>query len=115
MWQVAWAHPKFGSILASCSYDRKVIIWKETAEHQWIQVKSEDFGAQPVRIWEGFNPIRYFAYGNKNLEMHLGVGSLASREDAVKGRSNQTPRNGCDWRNPILEAWTHCSIEALKH
>jgi protein transport protein SEC13 len=22
--QVAWAHPKFGSILASCSYDRKV-------------------------------------------------------------------------------------------
>ena len=50
MWQVAWAHPKFGNIVASCSYDRKVssaslisnadlvilyvciqvIIWKET-------------------------------------------------------------------------------------
>ena len=30
MWQLDWAHPKFGSILASCSYDRKVIIWKET-------------------------------------------------------------------------------------
>lgn len=29
MWQVAWAHPMFGNILASCSYDRKVIIWKE--------------------------------------------------------------------------------------
>lgn len=29
MWQVAWAHPRFGNILASCSYDRKVIIWKE--------------------------------------------------------------------------------------
>lgn len=29
VWQVSWAHPKFGSILASCSYDRKVIIWKE--------------------------------------------------------------------------------------
>ena len=40
MWQVAWAHPKFGSILASCSYDRKVIIWKETAENQWIQVRN---------------------------------------------------------------------------
>lgn len=24
VWQVAWAHPKYGSILASCSYDRKV-------------------------------------------------------------------------------------------
>ncbi|KAL9454932.1 hypothetical protein AB3S75_007360 [Citrus x aurantiifolia] len=29
VWQVAWAHPKFGSILASCSYDGQVIIWKE--------------------------------------------------------------------------------------
>ena len=24
VWQVAWAHPKYGNILASCSYDRKV-------------------------------------------------------------------------------------------
>ena len=30
VWQVAWAHPMFGNLLASCSYDRKVIIWKET-------------------------------------------------------------------------------------
>ena len=29
VWQVAWAHPMFGQILASCSYDGKVIIWKE--------------------------------------------------------------------------------------
>jgi protein transport protein SEC13 len=27
VWQVAWAHPKFGSIIASCSYDRKVLVW----------------------------------------------------------------------------------------
>ncbi|ELK36561.1 Protein SEC13 like protein [Myotis davidii] len=29
VWQVAWAHPMYGNILASCSYDRKVIFWKE--------------------------------------------------------------------------------------
>jgi len=29
VWQVAWCHPKFGNMLASCGYDRKVIIWKE--------------------------------------------------------------------------------------
>eukprot|EP00456_Euglypha_rotunda_P050065 TRINITY_DN40188_c0_g1_i1.p1 TRINITY_DN40188_c0_g1~~TRINITY_DN40188_c0_g1_i1.p1 ORF type:complete len:311 (-),score=28.00 TRINITY_DN40188_c0_g1_i1:76-1008(-) len=32
VWQVCWAHPKFGQILASCSYDGKVIIWKETPQ-----------------------------------------------------------------------------------
>ncbi|ORY29450.1 WD40 repeat-like protein [Rhizoclosmatium globosum] len=29
VWQVAWAHPKFGAVLASCSYDAKVFIWRE--------------------------------------------------------------------------------------
>jgi protein transport protein SEC13 len=38
VWQVAWAHPKFGSILASCSYDRKVCVWKETQPQQWSKV-----------------------------------------------------------------------------
>jgi protein transport protein SEC13 len=37
VWQVAWAHPKFGSILASCSYDRRVVIWREGAENEWQQ------------------------------------------------------------------------------
>lgn len=29
VWEVAWAHPKFGTLLASCSYDGKVLVWKE--------------------------------------------------------------------------------------
>ena len=29
VWQVCWSHPKFGGLLASCSYDSKVFIWKE--------------------------------------------------------------------------------------
>lgn len=31
VWEVCWAHPKYGSLLASCGYDGKVIVWKETA------------------------------------------------------------------------------------
>ena len=41
VWQVAWAHPKFGAglgILASCSYDRQIIVWKEHSPHQWGQI-----------------------------------------------------------------------------
>jgi len=45
VWQVAWAHPKYGHILASCSYDGKVIIWKEQSGQQqsgsiaWTRIK----------------------------------------------------------------------------
>lgn len=44
VWQIAWAHPKYGHILASCSYDGKVLIWKEqqgqgNASSTWIKIK----------------------------------------------------------------------------
>jgi protein transport protein SEC13 len=35
VWQVAWLHPKFGNVLAACSYDRRVLIWKEDTPNQW--------------------------------------------------------------------------------
>jgi len=42
VWEVAWAHPKFGSLLASCSYDRKVFIWKETSPNAWSKIYEHD-------------------------------------------------------------------------
>ena len=41
---MAWAHPKYGHILASCSYDGKVLIWKEqqvqgAGAGSWTKVK----------------------------------------------------------------------------
>lgn len=40
MWQVAWAHPRFGSILASASFDGRVLVWKEdrAARSKWTRV-----------------------------------------------------------------------------
>lgn len=29
VWKLAWAHPEFGQILASCSFDQQVLIWEE--------------------------------------------------------------------------------------
>jgi len=28
VWQVAWAHPKYESVIATCGYDNKVKVWK---------------------------------------------------------------------------------------
>jgi protein transport protein SEC13 len=38
VWSIAWAHPKYGNILASCSYDGKVIIWKEQPGQGWPKI-----------------------------------------------------------------------------
>ncbi|KAF8311668.1 WD40 repeat-like protein [Cantharellus anzutake] len=54
VWQVAWAHPKFGHILASCSYDGRVLIWKEQVATQgsnqatWTRVKEHSLHTASV-------------------------------------------------------------------
>jgi len=44
IWQLAWAHPVFGQILASCSYDGECIIYKknETTE-EWEHTYKQKF------------------------------------------------------------------------
>ena len=42
VWQVSWAHPKFGTILASASYDARVIVWRDSStspnQSQWSKL-----------------------------------------------------------------------------
>jgi protein transport protein SEC13 len=40
VWTVCWAHPRYGSLLASASFDHRVILWKEGSDGQWMQVSS---------------------------------------------------------------------------
>ena len=42
VWQVSWAHPKFGVLLASCSYDSKIMVHRETAPNSWVCVYTSD-------------------------------------------------------------------------
>lgn len=50
VWQVAWAHPKFGMLLASCSYDGKVCLWKEQPANQWNKVFEQSLSQQQVSV-----------------------------------------------------------------
>jgi protein transport protein SEC13 len=38
VWQVSWAHPSHGNLLASCSYDGRVCIWREQTPTKWVLV-----------------------------------------------------------------------------
>ena len=51
MWRVAWADPEFGEngILASCGYDKQVIIWSETEAHKQQQAPQNQ--AQQTKKW----------------------------------------------------------------
>ncbi|KAI9891166.1 MAG: GTPase-activating protein S13 [Vezdaea aestivalis] len=38
IWCISWAHPKYGTILASSSYDGKIFIWRESPPSTWSRV-----------------------------------------------------------------------------
>ena len=38
VWMISWAHPRFGNVIASCSYDHRAIVWKESSAGQWKPV-----------------------------------------------------------------------------
>jgi protein transport protein SEC13 len=48
VWQVCWAHPKFGTLLASCSYDGSVVIQKELSTGNWSKVFEQKFAEVSV-------------------------------------------------------------------
>ncbi|CAM9323691.1 unnamed protein product, partial [Phaeothamnion confervicola] len=48
VWQVAWAHPKFGVLLASCSYDSQVILHRESPPGVWTPIHTHRFHESSV-------------------------------------------------------------------
>lgn len=66
VWQLAWAHPKFGSLLASCSFDGRVIVWKEVADNVWQQLHQSQLHASSV------NSVAFAPY---ELGLALAAGS----------------------------------------
>jgi protein transport protein SEC13 len=35
VWQVSWAHPRFGTVLGSCGFDGRAVIWAEPEPPAW--------------------------------------------------------------------------------
>jgi WD40 repeat protein len=56
VWQISWSHPKFGSLLASCGYDSKVFIWKQSG-NTWGVVKEFDGHTASGTIYYMFNSL----------------------------------------------------------
>jgi WD40 repeat protein len=38
IWSLAWAHPRFGNIIAVSSFDGEVSVWKETRTNEWHKI-----------------------------------------------------------------------------
>lgn len=83
VWQVGWAHPKYGNVLASCSYDGKVCVWKEEQMNQWGKIHEQNVSAQAS--------VNSIAWGPYQAGLVLAAGSSDGRVVIL------TMRDDCKW------------------
>lgn len=101
VWQVAWAHPKFGSVLASCGYDRKVIIWREQegAKNQWSKVYV--FGGHELSVNSiAFAPHEFglvLACGSSDGQISLLTGNVDGSWSAETFVAHKLGVNAVSW------------------
>jgi len=98
VWQVSWGHPRFGSVLASCGFDSRVIIWKEASPRVWRKVYEYTWHSSSVNSI-AFAPAQY--------GLHL---ACASADGYVSVLSANIPSPG----SPIESAsWSETRISGL--
>jgi protein transport protein SEC13 len=88
IWQVGWAHPRFGSILASCSYDQAVFVWREH-NSEWQKVKDHRIHKASVNAIEWKNNELILACASSDGKISI----LESKDDATWDSSLITAHN----------------------
>ncbi|KAK4689585.1 protein transport protein SEC13, partial [Tremellales sp. Uapishka_1] len=115
VWQVSWGHPSFGSILASCSYDGRVFIWKEVGPGQgkgsggelqdgWERIKEHSLHSASVNAvaWAPYDlgPILACASSDGKVSV-LGFQNDGST-DASIFLAHGTGANAISWAPSVL-------------
>eukprot|EP00735_Rhodelphis_limneticus_P007494 TRINITY_DN2004_c0_g1::TRINITY_DN2004_c0_g1_i1::g.21929::m.21929 TRINITY_DN2004_c0_g1::TRINITY_DN2004_c0_g1_i1::g.21929 ORF type:complete len:326 (+),score=47.80,sp/P55735/SEC13_HUMAN/58.88/3e-119,WD40/PF00400.27/0.067,WD40/PF00400.27/1.5e-10,WD40/PF00400.27/2.7e-05,WD40/PF00400.27/2.4e-05,WD40/PF00400.27/1.9e-09,WD40/PF00400.27/9.5e-06,TFIIIC_delta/PF12657.2/10,TFIIIC_delta/PF12657.2/3.3,TFIIIC_delta/PF12657.2/24,TFIIIC_delta/PF12657.2/0.07,Apc4_WD40/PF12894.2/4.8e+02,Apc4_WD40/PF12894.2/0.26 T len=115
VWQVAWAHPKFGSLLASCSYDHKVIVWREAPEtpNVWSKVYEYDRHDSSVNAVAWAPHELGLAFACASADGHISVHTHRGDDawDVQKIQAHQIGCNAVSW-GPAVPAGSLVSGDA---
>jgi len=82
VWQVSWAHPKFGSLLASCSFDGSVLIHREQRPGDWAVLHAARALHQ--------SSVNSVAFAPHEFGLQVAAASSDGRVSVLQHQSNQT-------------------------
>jgi protein transport protein SEC13 len=83
--QLSWAHNRFGGMIASCSADKVIMVWVETAERQWIASYTRPLPNTPTSIaWAPHEYGPQFACATANGKVFVFTGAVAANSRIVE-------------------------------
>ena len=107
IWKVDWAHPQFGQVLASCSFDRTVLIWEESSAPASVPPPSSiksitNTSNVPLKTWvkraelyDSKDSVQDVRFGPKSRGVIIGT---CSKDGHIRIYSAEDPFNLSHWR-----------------
>ncbi len=90
---MAWAHPKFESLIASCGYDNKVKVWRRNQTGNWETLIFEEVLGESVNC---------IAWAPWEYGLILAAGTAEGRIHIFSKKPNA--KEGQPWENYSFEA-----------
>ncbi|TMS38122.1 hypothetical protein L596_004917 [Steinernema carpocapsae] len=109
VWQVTWSHPKYDNVLASCSHDKKVIVWKEQKNWQKMYEYNQHEGSVNSICWAPHDYGLILACGSTDQNISILEFLADSTWNPVKiPAAHKCGVNGVSWapfmsNAPIIE------------
>jgi protein transport protein SEC13 len=82
VWQVSWAHPRFGIILASCSFDGSVLVHREVSPQEWVIL----YAARQIHD----SSVNGVAFAPQDFGLMLAAASSDGRVSVLTHQPDQT-------------------------
>lgn len=97
-WQVAWAHPKYESVIASCGYDKKINVWKEVNSQTWDLVyQFECLASVNTITWAPWEYGLVLAAGSADGKIHIVSRKNDDTWTIINFEAHNGGVNGISW------------------
>jgi WD40 repeat protein len=75
VWKVTWAHPEFGQVLATCSFDRSVAIWEELISDGHSGERNQSHWLKKSNLVDSRQSVTDVKFAPKHLGLLLATSS----------------------------------------
>lgn len=120
VWKVTWAHPEFGQVLATCSFDRTAAVWEEIPASDGPGEMARSHWVRRTNMVDSRTSVTDVKFAPRQLGLQLatsssdGVVRIYEAPD-VMNLSTWTVQYEIQGKHPISCLTWNCSFSRLFH
>ncbi|KAM7338241.1 hypothetical protein ACRRTK_001725 [Alexandromys fortis] len=73
VWRVTWAHPEFGQVLASCSFDRTTVVWEEIVGESNDKLRGQSHWVKRTTLVDSRTSVTDVKFAPKHMGLMLAT------------------------------------------